>query len=266
MGLRRFSGTSATNRHGATIIAVIQDLTMFGLFLRSVFFGAIHAVMYRREVLMKSGGFDERLQSSEDREFYLRLIRQASLYCHHQVIAEYRMSGQQKTSLWCAMLESDFSMQRRQWPFVRGNPGYEEAYYDGIAFLRARYGERALWQMVADVRTCKWRQVFKAFWVLLRCYPNGLLNLFKLKVRKLFLFAKKVLCERTDSKIGVLDCLVSRRCASTVFSQHSVDCPLAESKRLWSDGVSRHLDWHDRDGGGHGARMGDRAVSRCARR
>ena len=163
----------------------------FGLFLRSVFFGAIHAVMYRREVLMKSGGFDERLQSSEDREFYLRLIRQASLYCHHQVIAEYRMSGQQKTNLWYTMLESDFFMQRRQWPLVRGNPHYEEAYYDGMAFLRARYGERALWQMVADVRTCKWRQVFKAFWVLLRCYPNGLLNLFKLKVQKSFFIRKK---------------------------------------------------------------------------
>jgi glycosyltransferase involved in cell wall biosynthesis len=163
----------------------------FGSFLRSVFFGVVHAVMYRRNVLMKSGGFDERLKSSEDREFYLRLIRQAPLYCHHQIVAEYRMADQQMSKRWHVMLKWDFYIQRKQWPFVRGNRYYEEAYYDGMAFLRARYGERALWQMVADARSGQWTQALKTFWVLLRCYPAGLVGLFKGKVGRLFVIPKQ---------------------------------------------------------------------------
>jgi hypothetical protein len=121
----------------------------------------------------------------------LRLIRQAPLYCHHQVVAEYRMSDQQTSRRWHVMLKSDFCIQRRQWRFVRGHRFYEEAYYDGMAFLRARYGERALWQMVADARSGQWAQALKAFWVLLRCYPTGLLVLFKDKARKSFFIRKQ---------------------------------------------------------------------------
>lgn len=162
----------------------------FGSFLRSVFFGAIHAAMYRRQILMKSSGFDGRLKTSEDREFYLRLIRLAPLYCHHQVIAEYRMSDQQTTRQWYVMLKSDYYIQRKQWRLVRGNRLYQDAYRDGMSFLRARYGERAVWQMVADARSGQWAQAIYGFWVLLRCYPAGLVNLFRIKARK-SLFMRK---------------------------------------------------------------------------
>jgi glycosyltransferase involved in cell wall biosynthesis len=162
----------------------------FAGFLHCVFFGAVHAAMYRRKVLVESGGFDERLRTSEDREFYLRLSRQAPLHCHHQLVAEYRVSDQQLTRQWHVMLKSDYSIQRKQWPLVRGNPTYEKAYRDGMAFLRNRYGERALWQMVSDARAGQWRRASTAFWILLRCYPSGLLNLFKGKARKLFLIRK----------------------------------------------------------------------------
>jgi glycosyltransferase involved in cell wall biosynthesis len=162
----------------------------FELFLRGVYFGVGHAVMYRRQVLVESEGFDERLKWGEDREFYLRLIRQAPLYCHHQLIAEYRQTDQQTSRRWYLMLKGNSYVLRRQWPFVRGNRLYEEAYYDGMALVRAQYGERALWQMVADARLGQWMQAVKAFWVLLRCYPTGLFNLLKVKARKSYFIRK----------------------------------------------------------------------------
>ena len=67
----------------------------FGLFLRSVFRRDSCGNVSSRSS-MKSGGFDERLQSSENREFYWSFIRQASLYCHHQVITKYWSVGPTK--------------------------------------------------------------------------------------------------------------------------------------------------------------------------
>lgn len=84
------------------------------------------------------------------------------------------------------MLNWDVRVLRAQWPFVRGHSVYEDAYYEGIAFAQATYGERALWQMVANARSGQWAEAIKAFRVLLRCYPQGLLNLFKLKASNSF--------------------------------------------------------------------------------
>ncbi len=156
----------------------------FGSLLRVTFIGAPHAVMYRRQVVIESGGFDERLKSCEDREFYLRLSRQVPLYCHHQLVGEYRVTEQQMSRRWHVILKWDIHVIRAQWRFVRGHRHYEEAYYEGIARSRARYGERALWRMVADARSGQWAQALKAFWALLTCYPNGLLNLLTGKLVK----------------------------------------------------------------------------------
>lgn len=153
--------------------------------------GAIHAVMYCRHAVLKSGGFNERLKACEDWEFHLRLSRQARLYCHHQRVAEYRMTDQQRSRLWHVMFRWYFYVLRTQWPFVRGHRLYEEAYRKGIAQSRATYGERALWQMVADGRSGRLTEAFQAFWVLLRCYPAGLVDLFKGKASKSFFFWKQ---------------------------------------------------------------------------
>jgi glycosyltransferase involved in cell wall biosynthesis len=163
----------------------------FGSLLRLNFIGAIHVVMYRREALMNCGGFDERLKSCEDWELHFRMTRQAPLCCHHQPIAEYRMTDHQMSRQWHVMLKWGFYVMRTQWRFVRGHRLYEDAYYEGIAELRLRYGERALWQMVADARSGQWARALKASWVLLRCYPAGLVHLFKGKALKL-LFLRRL--------------------------------------------------------------------------
>jgi hypothetical protein len=163
----------------------------FGRLLRSSFIGPPHTVMYRRQVLVKSGGFDKHLKSVQDTELYLRLIRQAPLYCHHQLIAEYRQTDTQMSRRWHIMLKEHVHIWRAQWRFVRGHRLYEEAYFAGIACARAIFGERALWQMVTDVRSGQWTLAIKAFWALLTCYPVGLVNLLVGKARKILLIEKQ---------------------------------------------------------------------------
>jgi glycosyltransferase involved in cell wall biosynthesis len=187
-GWFRFFGSDPPWRYGHRCDPMPDHLA---LLLRSNFIGAHHTVMYRRQILVESGGFDECLKSCEDWEFYLRLIRQTPLYCHHQQIAEYRVTEQQMSRRWYVMLKWDLHVLHAQWPFVVGHSFYEDAYYEGIAFARATYGERALWQMVADARSGQWAQALQAFWLLLRWYPQGILNLFKGKARSLLLFRKQ---------------------------------------------------------------------------
>jgi glycosyltransferase involved in cell wall biosynthesis len=166
---------------------------LFGSLLRFNCTGAPHTKMYRRQVLVKIGGFDECFKSAscEDWELYFRLSREAPLYCHHQLVAEYRLTDQQASRRWHVMLKGDLRVIRAQWRFVRGHRLYEEAYYQGIANSRAVNGERALWQMVADARSGQWPRALQAFQVLLTCYPAGLVNLFKVKARKSFFIRKQ---------------------------------------------------------------------------
>ena len=166
---------------------------LFGALLRGNCVGPPIVVMFSREVLFKVGGFDEHFKSAscEDWDIYLRLSREIPLYCHHQLVAEHRLTDQQASRRWYVMLEGDFYALWSQWRFIRGHPSYEEAYYQRISLSRAGYGERALWQMVADARSGQWARAVKAFEVLLRCYPSGLLNLFKGKLTRVF-FIRKV--------------------------------------------------------------------------
>jgi hypothetical protein len=47
------------------------------------------------------------------------------------------------------------------------------------------------WKMVADGQSGRVTEAFQAFWVLLRCYPAGLVDLFKGKASKSFIFWKQ---------------------------------------------------------------------------
>ena len=163
----------------------------FGSLLRLDFVFVPHCVMYRREVVLRSGGFDERVKSCEDLEFYLRVIRQAPLYCHHRIVAEYRTSDEQMSRRWHTMLKWSMRVLQAQRPFLSRHPLYEDAYHVAIAKVRAHYGERAVWQMMPDARAGQWGRAIEAFGVLLRYYPMGLVNLLRGKARKLF-FAKRL--------------------------------------------------------------------------
>lgn len=54
----------------------------------------MHAtVLYRRDILMALGGFDEGLRRCEDYDLYLRIARSYPIASHPEIIAEYRWHG-----------------------------------------------------------------------------------------------------------------------------------------------------------------------------
>jgi glycosyltransferase involved in cell wall biosynthesis len=178
----RMLGTDPTWRH----VHRCEPLPdYFGTLLRINFIGAIHTVMFRREILREVAGFDERLKACEDHDLFLRLARRTVLYCHHQLIAEYRRTGQQLSRRWDVMLKCAMRVLWSQRSHLQNHPEYESAYREGIARCRARYGELALWEMVAVMRAGEWMRALRILRILVTYYPQGLVSLVRCKLARM---------------------------------------------------------------------------------
>jgi glycosyltransferase involved in cell wall biosynthesis len=146
----------------------------YGTLLRSNFIGPPHTVMFRREAVVRSGGFVPGLKSCEDQDLYLRIARTAPIYCHHEVIAEYRRHTNQMSQNWEVMMSTAMSMLREQRRYVKGRPEYEAAWEAGVLFRQNLYGPALTWTMVAAARSRNWSRALRCLGVLLRWYPQGL--------------------------------------------------------------------------------------------
>jgi glycosyltransferase involved in cell wall biosynthesis len=175
---RWFGAEGTWHRHTCS-----DEPDQYGALLRSGFIWT-HTVMVKREVIMAVGGFREGLISGEDRDCWLRIARLYPIQCHHQLVAEYRRHSAQATQKWDVMLSTGIKMMQYQRPYVHGNPTYEACYQSGIRQYQEACGPPLVWQMVADVRSGRWRLALKALWTVIRFYPKGLLRLIQQKVRR----------------------------------------------------------------------------------
>ena len=83
------------------------------------------------------------------------------------------------------MLRRAVAVLRAEYPHVKGHPVYEQAWQEGLERRRYLYGEPLLWATVAAARSGDVRRTLRFMSVLIRCYPRGLLDLARHKVRRL---------------------------------------------------------------------------------
>jgi glycosyltransferase involved in cell wall biosynthesis len=114
----------------------------YGSLLRANFIGPPHTVMFRRDILEAVGRFRRGRQPTEDQELYLRIARAYPIFCHHEVVAEYRRHPQQMSADYRRMLTYAMATLRRQRRHVKRNPEYAEAYRAGRRFRGWLYGAR----------------------------------------------------------------------------------------------------------------------------
>jgi glycosyltransferase involved in cell wall biosynthesis len=141
--------------------------------LRVCYISAPAAVMYQRIMLEFVGGFDTSVSSSADYDLYLHITREYPVYHHGVVVAEYRRHGANMTRNRALMLESEVTVLRRQWPYVRGRKQYKKACETGIKHSREYFGEPLVEEVSARKQKREWRQALRGLLVLLRYYPNG---------------------------------------------------------------------------------------------
>ena len=110
----------------------------------------MHAtVMFRRDILIAVGGFDESLDSCEDYDLYLRITRTHPIHFHGKVVSEYRQHDTNMSHDASRMLKGAISVLRKQKSYIRGRREYEQAYRAGVQYYQHYYGE----PLVEQIRT-----------------------------------------------------------------------------------------------------------------
>lgn len=164
---------------GRVIAALRQPLVSQDHYLRLLedcFIWSGSSIVYRRSALEAVGGFDESLWAADDYELYLRLARRFPVFCHQEVVTEYRRHGTNTTRDAAIVLASQLEVQGRQKRQVR-DPLEREALRRGIRKTRSEHGRALAEQIGADWRHRRRLRALKGLRTLFRCDPRGLARL-----------------------------------------------------------------------------------------
>jgi len=156
----------------------------YATLLRRNFIGPPHVVMFTRQIIQKVGGFRQDMVAGEDLELFLRIARTYPIYCHHEVIAEYRRHENQASQKFDIMLKFSLTALGLQRDHIKQNPTYWEAYRSGIQFRQSLYDGALQRQIVTDIERQRWHRASEALLIFGRYHPRGLANFFWNKLRK----------------------------------------------------------------------------------
>ncbi len=149
------------------------------------------AALYRRWVFTEIGGFDEANSSSADYDLYLRIARQFPIFCHHQLVVQYRKHTANMSNDAGLMLASTVTVLKKQHPHVEGNQELRAAYDKGLQHSMRYYGERLILHIYE--RFLQGHLIDTAFgvYILVRFYPNRLLIYTRRKIAHHISFFRK---------------------------------------------------------------------------
>jgi hypothetical protein len=120
------------------------------------------AVVYRREVLDETQGFDPRLNALEDYDLYLRVTRTHPVVSHEQVVAQYRQHPAAMSRDMVNMLRMALFVLSEQRSRLAGRPGATEAYEAGRAFWKQHYGKQLIRSVPSHLAAGRLRQAGSA--------------------------------------------------------------------------------------------------------
>jgi hypothetical protein len=119
-----------------------QPPAVFPALLESCFISTPAAVLYRRELFGRIGGFDPEVSASADYDLYLRTAASFSVRLHPHAVAEYRRHGANMTRDPELIMAAETTVLARQAPLVAVDPELREALERGLERSRAYHGER----------------------------------------------------------------------------------------------------------------------------
>jgi glycosyltransferase involved in cell wall biosynthesis len=133
-------------------------------------------VMYRRSVFESVIGFDTLIDACSDCDLNIRIARDWPVYCHGQVILEYRKHQTNMSKNAGVMLRTALAAHRSQLKYVRGNRQLEEACRLGGKATREYFGNRLLNQVQNHLSSRDLKRAALGLLTLVRYYPRGLSN------------------------------------------------------------------------------------------
>ncbi len=133
-----------TNEDNSIISEYSQEATdpdPYAAFLRGNYIGMHATVAYRRAPLEEVGGFNPQLPACEDYDLYLRIARKHPVSVHGNLVAEYRLHGQNMSRNPKLMLKTVLAVLNSNLQYVNQKAAYREAYSAGVASWREYYSE-----------------------------------------------------------------------------------------------------------------------------
>jgi glycosyltransferase involved in cell wall biosynthesis len=109
------------------------------------------AVMMRREVIAKIGGFETGCSPAEDYRLLLRVVRNFPSAHHRTLVAQYRRYPTSLSRKGGVMLRALHHIMALEWPLVQGNQALEKAHRIGALYWRNYYGRVAIRELMCSV-------------------------------------------------------------------------------------------------------------------
>jgi glycosyltransferase involved in cell wall biosynthesis len=109
------------------------------------------AVMFRREVITKVGGFDRTCSPAEDYRLLLAAARSFPSAHHRTVVAQYRRHQTSLSRRGVVMLGAMHRVMELEKPSVQGNPQLERAHREGVRYWRDHFGRVGLREVYAHL-------------------------------------------------------------------------------------------------------------------
>jgi glycosyltransferase involved in cell wall biosynthesis len=141
--------------------------------LRNNYIWTPGAVIYRRGVFYLIGGFNQRVNGSEDFELNVRIARDFPICCSGEVVLEYRMHGENTTCNYAVMLKAAVSARRAHKIYMTGNDKHLRAWREGVREVRHGYGDKLVHQVRAQWPDGRWVEATRGLITLLRYHPRG---------------------------------------------------------------------------------------------
>ena len=148
----------------------------YGSLLRCSFNIPVHTALMWRGAVNQIGGFDETMTACEDTDFMLRFASNFSMYCHHQLVAEYRRHLGQMTRQPELILRGYRLLIRRHRGRINTDPRYREACRAGLHRMQQNFGEPVIWDLAKSLRSSSFRRALHDLRILLMYYPSGLME------------------------------------------------------------------------------------------
>lgn len=135
------------------------------------------AAMFRRSVVESFAGFSCSKTFSQDYDLYLEISRNFPIYCHNQVVLEYRRHGENTTARMGVKrtLERTLRSLERQRPYVMSNLEYKAAYQQGKETWLNKLGPALVYEMASNLKRGQFTKAAQVLLFMLKHYPQGFL-------------------------------------------------------------------------------------------
>jgi glycosyltransferase involved in cell wall biosynthesis len=144
------------------------------------------AMLYRRDLVERIGGFISGLDGTEDLDLNLRLVREHPIICNDRVVLLTRLHGTNTTRRWAHMLSRAVAAQKGQKRFVAQHPIYRPQYKAGLRHAREYWGSHLENVILEKAAAKEFQALVSDLAVLARYAPGRFLQLpLRLSVRRL---------------------------------------------------------------------------------